>query len=112
MPVGRSGARGRQLQRADEGDGGKKAASGAWVQRCPRQLSDTFPEALQGFSCTVHPPGLDTFLAAGYKNSLLHSNLMRCLKCGFNRSIKVTVTAFELVSANIFPEQTALLHPY
>lgn len=62
-------------------------------------------------SCILHPPGLHIFLAAGFKNSLLHCNLMRCLKCGFNHSIKVTVIAFKLVSANIFPEQTALPHP-
>lgn len=56
--------------------------------------SNTFPEVLQGSSCILHPPDLNIFLAVGHKNSLLHSNLMRCLKCGFNHSIKVTVTAF------------------
>lgn len=42
----------------------------------------------------------------------LHSNLMKCLKHGFNHSIKVTVTASKLMIANFFPEQAALLHPY
>lgn len=72
----------------------------------------TFPEVLQGSSGILHPPGLNVFPAVGYKNSLLHSNLMRCLKRGFKNGIKVTVTAFKLQSANIFLEQTALLHPY
>lgn len=71
-----------------------------------------FPEGLQESSGILQPPGPNAFPAVGYKNSLLHSDLMRCLKCGFNHGIKVTVTAFQLQSANISAEQTALLHPY
>lgn len=76
----------------------------AAVKHSPRDSPGTF--------LVLHPPGLNQFLAVGYKISLFHSNLMRCLKRGFNHGIKVMVTALELGSANTFPEQTALLHPY